>query len=93
MKTLLVSPDFNIEDNHKNREQNYEHTKNMTMKEKLTYYNTAGMNAEKEIEKRKASQELFNSSSNMIQLEKADRQVKEGRVIVKNMEELEQMEL
>ena len=34
----------------------------------------------------------FSSASNLKQLEKADRQVKEGHVVVKTMEELEKME-
>ncbi len=54
METLVISPDFTIEDIHKIREQNYERTKNMTTEEKIVYYNTAGMEAEKEIERRRA---------------------------------------
>jgi hypothetical protein len=46
--------DFTIDDIHKIREQNYERTKNMTMEEKIAYYNTAGLEAEKEIERRRA---------------------------------------
>jgi len=34
----------------------------------------------------------FYSASNVKQLEKADRQIKEGHVVVKTMEELERME-
>jgi hypothetical protein len=47
-------PDFTIDDIHRIREQNYERTKNMTMEEKIAYYNTAGLEAEKEIERRRA---------------------------------------
>lgn len=54
MEALVISPDFTIEDIHKIREQNYERTKNMTMEEKIAYYNTAGMEAEEEIERRRA---------------------------------------
>jgi hypothetical protein len=54
METLEISPDFTIDDIHKIREQNYERTKNMTMEEKIAYYNTAGLEAEKEIERRRA---------------------------------------
>jgi hypothetical protein len=54
METLVISPDFTIDDIHKIREQNYERTKNMTTEEKLAYYNTAGMEAQKEIERRRA---------------------------------------
>ena len=33
METLVISPDFTIEDIHKIREQNYERTKDMTVAE------------------------------------------------------------
>ena len=39
METLVISPDFTIEDIHKIREQNYERTKDMTVAEKVAYYN------------------------------------------------------
>ena len=54
MEKLIISPDFTVDDIHKIREENYERTKNMTMEEKIAYYNTAGMEAEKESERRKA---------------------------------------
>jgi hypothetical protein len=54
METLVISPDFTIDDIHKIREHNYERTKNMTTEEKIAYYNTAGMEAQKEIERRRA---------------------------------------
>ena len=38
METLVISPDFTIEDIHKIREQNYERTKDMTITEKIAYY-------------------------------------------------------
>ena len=38
MDKLNISPDFTIDDIHKVREYNYEATKNMTDKEKRTYY-------------------------------------------------------
>lgn len=44
------SPDFTIEDIHKIREQNYERTKDMTVAEKVAYYNNSGKEAEREIE-------------------------------------------
>ena len=53
MEKLIISPDFTVDDIHKIREENYERTKNMTMEEKIEYYNTAGLEAEKEIERRK----------------------------------------
>ena len=54
MEKPILSPDFTIEDIHKIREYNYEVTKNMTLEEKLAHYNTAGMEVEKEIQRRKA---------------------------------------
>ena len=54
METLVISPDFTIEDIHKIREQNYEKTKNMTVAEKVAYYNNSGKEAEKEIDRRRA---------------------------------------
>ena len=54
METLVISPDFTIEDIHKIREQNYEKTKDMTVEEKVAYYNNSGKEAEKEINQRRA---------------------------------------
>lgn len=54
MEALVISPDFTIEDIHKIREQNYEWTKDMTVAEKVAYYNNSGKEAEREIERRKA---------------------------------------
>lgn len=54
MEALFISPDFTIEDIHKIREQNYERTKNMTVAEKVAYYNNSGKEAEREIERRRA---------------------------------------
>ena len=54
MKALVISPDFTIDDIHKIREQNYERTKDMTVAEKVAYYNNSGKEAEKEIERRRA---------------------------------------
>lgn len=53
MGVLVISPDFTINDIHKIREENYERIKDMTMEEKIAYYNNAGKNAEKEIERRR----------------------------------------
>ena len=57
MEALLISPDFTIEDIHKIREQNYERTKDMTVAEKVAYYNNSGKEAEREIERRRASKQ------------------------------------
>ena len=46
MEALVISPDFTIEDIHKIREQNYERTKDMTVAEKVAYYNNFGKEAE-----------------------------------------------
>ena len=54
MEVLVISPDFTIEDIHKIREQNYEWTKDMTVAEKVAYYNNSGKEAEREIERRRA---------------------------------------
>jgi len=51
---LVISPDFTIEDIRKIREQNYEHTKDMIIAEKVEYYNNSGKEAEREIERRRA---------------------------------------
>ena len=54
METLAISPDFTIEDIHKIREQNYEKTKDMSVAEKVAYYNNSGKEAEEEINRRRA---------------------------------------
>ena len=54
MEALVISPDSTIEDIHKIREQNYEKTKDMTVEEKVAYYNNSGKEAEKEINQRRA---------------------------------------
>ena len=53
MEKLVISSDFTIEDIHKIREWNYEQTKDMTMEEKIAYYNNSGKDAEREIERRR----------------------------------------
>lgn len=53
MDKLSLSPDFTIDDIHKIREHNYEITKDMSMDEKLEYYNHLGTTAEKEIKRRR----------------------------------------
>ena len=62
MEALVISPDFTIEDIHKIREQNYERTKDMTVAEKVAYYNNSGKEAEKEIERRRALKRKFVAS-------------------------------
>lgn len=53
MGRIVISPNFTIDDIHKIREENYEHTKNMSMEEKVAYYNGLGKKAEEEIKKRR----------------------------------------
>ena len=62
MEALVISPDFTIEDIHKIREQNYERTKDMTVAEKVEYYNNSGKEAEREIERRRALKRKFVAS-------------------------------
>lgn len=49
-----ISPDFTIDDIHQIREESYELTKNMTIEEKLKYYNTPITDADEMIEKMRA---------------------------------------
>ncbi|MDE7447404.1 MAG: hypothetical protein K2N15_17120 [Lachnospiraceae bacterium] len=48
-----ISPDFTIEDIYKIREYHYELTKDMTMQEKLNFYNEGGRAFLAEMENRK----------------------------------------
>lgn len=49
----IISPDFTIEDIHKIREYHYEITKDMSLQEKLNFYNEGGRAFLAEMEKRK----------------------------------------
>ena len=51
MEALVISPNFTIEDIHKLREYNYERTKDMTVAEKVAYYNNSDKDAEREVER------------------------------------------
>lgn len=53
MDKLNISSEFTVEDIHKIREHNYEVTREMSMEEKIKYYNASGAEAEKEIERRR----------------------------------------
>lgn len=53
METLVISPDFTIEDIHKVRENNYNITKDMTPQERRDYYNKRGMEVHRQIQERK----------------------------------------
>lgn len=50
-----ISPDFTIDDIHKIRKANYEFTKNMTVEEKLAYYNDTGKRVHEEIQRLRAA--------------------------------------
>ncbi|MDE6232647.1 MAG: hypothetical protein K2M60_04790 [Lachnospiraceae bacterium] len=58
MTEPIISQDFTIEDIHKIREQNYERTKDMTVAEKVAYYNNSGKEAEREIERRRTLKQI-----------------------------------
>lgn len=58
MEKPILRPDFTIEDIHKLREYNYEMTKDMTVEEKVAYYNNSGKEAEREIKRRRALKRL-----------------------------------
>lgn len=64
MEALFISPDFTIEDIYKIREWNYERTKDMTVEEKIAYYNNSGKEAEKEIERRRALKQKIKKAKN-----------------------------
>ena len=53
METLVISPNFTIEDIHKVRENNYNITKDMTPKERRDYCNKRGMEVHRQIQERK----------------------------------------
>ena len=53
MEKLILSPDFTIEDIHKIREYHYGLTKDMTMQERINFYNEGGRAFLTEMEKRK----------------------------------------
>ena len=53
MKKIKISSDFTVDDIHKIRENNFYHTKNMSMQEKTDFYNVRGQKVQEEIEKLK----------------------------------------
>lgn len=57
MKRLVISPDFIIEDIHKVRENNYNITKDMTVQDRIDYYNCGGMEIHRQIQERKSKKE------------------------------------
>ena len=74
MEKPILSPNFTIEDIHKLREYNYERTKDMTVAEKVAYYNNSGKEAEREIERRRVLKEpLENQVALVYNLLRSDR--------------------
>lgn len=53
MDKPILSPDFTIEDIHKLREYNYYQTKDMTLQERMDYYNSRGLEVHRKIQERK----------------------------------------
>lgn len=53
MEKPVLSPDFTIDDIHKLREYNYYLTKDMTLQERMDYYNKKGRAFQQEIEESK----------------------------------------
>lgn len=53
MEKPILSPDFTIDDIHKLREYNYYLTKDMTLQERMDYYNKKGRAFQQEIEESK----------------------------------------
>ena len=53
MDKPVLSPDFTIEDIHKLREYNYYQTKDMTLQERIEYYNSRGLEVHRKIQERK----------------------------------------
>jgi len=51
---LEISPDFTLEDIRKIRDYNYEMSKNMTMQDRIAYYNTGAECFRKDFEEFKA---------------------------------------
>ena len=51
----FISKNLSIEDIHRIREERDEMTKDMSVEEKVTYYNSLGKEAEREIAKRRAA--------------------------------------
>ena len=49
----ILSPNFTIDNIHKLREYNYYQTKDMTVQERMDYYNSRGIEVHKEIQMHK----------------------------------------
>ena len=58
MNKPILSPNFTIEDIHKLREYNYYQTKDMTVQERIDYYNSRGLEVHRKIQERKLQKTL-----------------------------------
>lgn len=58
MNKPILSPNFTIEDIHKSREYNYYKTKNMTLQERIDYYNIHGLEVHKKMQENKLQKTL-----------------------------------
>ena len=58
MNKPILSPSFTIDDIHKLREYNYYQTKDMTLQERIDYYNSRGLEVHKKIQERKSKKTL-----------------------------------
>jgi len=56
MEKPVLSPGFTVDDIHKLREYNHERTKNLTSEERQRYYNDAGMEVHKMLQKMAAQE-------------------------------------
>ncbi len=50
MNKPILSPNFTIDDIHKLREYNYYQTKDMTLQERIDYYNSRGLEVHEKIQ-------------------------------------------
>jgi len=58
MEKPVLSPDFTIEDIHRLREYNYYQTKDMTLQERIDYYNSRGLEVHRKIQELKLQKPL-----------------------------------
>ena len=59
MNKPILSSSFTIDDIHKLREYNYYQTKDMTLQERIDYYNSRGLEVHKKIQERKSKKYEF----------------------------------
>ena len=59
MNKPILSSSFTIDDIHKLREYNYYQTKDMTLQERIDYYNSRGLEVHKKIQEHKSKKYEF----------------------------------